>query len=303
MPDFDLNLLRVFVRLCETTSVTETAESLQVTQPSVSYSLRRLRERFDDQLFRRTGRGLVATPVAEQLYAPLRRALEEIDGAIGRTQSFEPATADDRLVLALSDLGEVTLLPRLVTAVHRVAPGVRFTVQPLDVNRAEQQLARGELDAFIATPVLSSGRSERIPLFAEHNVAVVSADHPRLDTAPSIADLAQERFATVFGPSGHSGPRAALERAGLLGRVALDVTRFSMLPYLVERTDLVAIVPEYAAQVFAETHRVRSLPLPFPTDPIEVALYALPDARRSAAQRWLVDFALTVLGRKTPPAP
>ena len=49
----DLNQLRTFVVLYELRSVTAAADRLHVTQPTVSYTLRRLRERFSDELFRR----------------------------------------------------------------------------------------------------------------------------------------------------------------------------------------------------------------------------------------------------------
>ena len=47
----DLNQLRTFVVLYELRSLTATAEFLHVTQPTVSYTLARLRERFGDDLF------------------------------------------------------------------------------------------------------------------------------------------------------------------------------------------------------------------------------------------------------------
>ena len=61
MPISDLNQLRTFVVLYELRSVTAAAESLHVTQPTVSYTLRRLRERFGDDLFRREGHERVPT--------------------------------------------------------------------------------------------------------------------------------------------------------------------------------------------------------------------------------------------------
>jgi hypothetical protein len=47
----DLNLVRTFLRLYETRSVTRTAEQMSLTQPSVSHALRRLRKQFNDNLF------------------------------------------------------------------------------------------------------------------------------------------------------------------------------------------------------------------------------------------------------------
>lgn len=143
----------------------------------------------------------------------------------------------------------------------------------------------------------------RIPLFRERYVLMVAADHPRVrGDAVTPEDLAAEHHATVFGPSGHVTPRALLGAHGLLERVAVDATRFSMLPYLLEQTDLVAIVPEYVGEVFTASHRVRLVRLPFETEPIEIALYARHESSRSPAQRWLVQFMAEVLGEQVSPA-
>ncbi|MFG2789669.1 LysR substrate-binding domain-containing protein [Streptomyces sp. NPDC048419] len=303
MSSFDLNLARVFVLLYETGSVTATAETLHVTQPTVSYSLGKLRRHFDDELFRRTGRGLTPTAGAQRLYEPLQRALADIDAATRQGDRFDPESMSGRFTVALSDLGEATLLPRLVAAARERAPRVSFTVRPLDVDAAESQLRRGELDAFVATPVLTSHRTVRIPLFHERYVGMVAADHPRISGASvALPALAAEHHVTVYGPSGHVVPRSLLATYGLLDRVAVEATRFSMLPYLLERTDLIAIVPEYVGEVFNGSHRLRLVQLPFETEPIEVALYARHEASRSPSQRWLVHFMAEVLGELVSPA-
>ena len=296
MAEFDLNLVRTFVLLYETGSVTATAEELHLTQPTVSYSLGKLRRRFGDELFRRTGRGLVPTSSAHRLYEPLRRALSEIDDAVSRRDVFDPTTMGARFTLALSDLGETTLLPRVISRARTAAPYVTFAVRPLDVDEVERQLARGEIDAFVATPLLTGRQVQRIPLFRERYVGLVASDHPRITTDEvSLARLSEEHHVTVFGSSGHLGPRATLAAYGLLDRVALEVTRFSLLPYLLEQTDLIAIVPAYVAEEFARAHRVKLLRLPFDVEPIEVAAYARHDSARSPAQRWLVAFLTEVL--------
>ncbi|CAM5626222.1 LysR family transcriptional regulator [Streptomyces fumanus] len=303
MKTFDLNLARVFVLLYETGSVTATAETLHVTQPTVSYSLGKLRRHFGDELFRRTGRGLAPTAGARRLYEPLRRALAEIDGTVRQADDFDPRAMTALFTIALSDLGEATLLPRLLVAARERAPGVSFTVRSFDVEAAEGQLRRGDLDVFVATPVLTSHRTVRIPLFQERYVGMVAADHPRVRGASvTLAELAAEHHATVFGPSGHVAPRALLAAHGLLDRVVVDATRFSMLPYLLEQTDLIAIVPEYVGEVFTASHRLRLVQLPFETEPIEIALYARHEYSRSPSQRWLVRFMAEVLGERLSPA-
>jgi DNA-binding transcriptional LysR family regulator len=303
MGTFDLNLARVFVLLYETGSVTATAETLHVTQPTVSYSLGKLRRHFGDELFRRTGRGVTPTAGGRRLYEPLKRALTELDEAARQADVFDPLTMSGRFTVALSDLGEATLLPHLVATTRERAPGVSFAIRALDVDEAEGQLRRGDLDAFVATPVLTSHLTVRIPLFRERYVAMIAVDHPRIrGEAVSFDELTAEHHVAVSGPSGHVVPRAMLAAHGLLDRVAVDATRFSMLPYLMDRTDLIAIVPEYVGEVFTASHRVRLVRLPFDSEPIEVALYARHESSRSPAQRWLVQFMAEVLGERLSPA-
>ena len=291
MPDFDLNLVRVFVLLYETRSVTATAQAVHVSQPTVSYSLAKLRRRFDDELFRRGRGGLEPTVVADRLYEPLREALAGIDLAVEPGRAFDPASAHARFTIALSDLGESSLLPRLVEALQAEAPQVSLTVRPLDLALSPEQLVRGQLDAFVATPIMSSPQLRRIPLFAEGYAAMVGAGHPRLaGDAVTVEELRAERHVLVDSPTGHVGPKLALETLELLESVALQVSKFSVLPYLVTRSDLVAVVPSFVGQAFTASHPVRLLALPIPLEPLEIALYARPEASRTPAQRWLVDF-------------
>jgi DNA-binding transcriptional LysR family regulator len=93
MTSMDLNLMRTLVLLYKTRSVTKTAAELHITQPSVSYALRRLRHHFNDELFVRSSDGLQPTDLAEQMYPSLHQALEVIDETISGARAFDPNTS------------------------------------------------------------------------------------------------------------------------------------------------------------------------------------------------------------------
>ncbi len=299
MTAFDLNLVRTFVLLYETRSVTAAAEAVHVSQPTVSYSLGKLRRHFGDELFRRSRHGLVPTAMADRLYEPLQQSLAGIQHTIDPVHAFDPSTARTRFTVGLSELGEASLLPRLLRPLRTQAPGVSLVVRPLDTADSPRQLSRGEVDAFIATPVLSSPQIRRVPLFAEGYLAMVAEDHPRLrERSVEAAQLRAERHVLVDAASGHVGPKLALETLELSDQVALQVTNFSVLPYLVQDSELVAIVPEYAGRAYAASHPVRLLDLPISLEPLDIALYALPERSRSPAQRWLVDFLQRTLAEQ-----
>jgi len=74
----DLNLLPVFEAAYEERSLSRAATRLAMTQSAVSHALSRLRVVFRDELFVRQTRGVVATPVADLIYAKLRGALGSV---------------------------------------------------------------------------------------------------------------------------------------------------------------------------------------------------------------------------------
>ena len=111
----DLNLIRAFVTIYETGSVSAAADRLHVSQPSISYTLKRLRDLLGEPLFKRTREGMAPTYFATQLYEKFRNAVSEIEGAIESTRKFDPYRR--RFRLATSDIGEISLLP------HRASQG------------------------------------------------------------------------------------------------------------------------------------------------------------------------------------
>ncbi|WP_397453133.1 LysR family transcriptional regulator [Pseudomonas sp. NA-150] len=74
----NLNLLVVFMVVFRELNVSRAAEQLSIGQPAVSGSLARLRERFDDQLFIRSGRGVRPTKRAVEIADALLPAMNAI---------------------------------------------------------------------------------------------------------------------------------------------------------------------------------------------------------------------------------
>jgi molybdenum-dependent DNA-binding transcriptional regulator ModE len=117
----DLNLIRAFVAIYETGGISAAADRLHVSQPSVSYTLKRLRDLLGEPLFTRTREGMVPTFFATQLYEKFRKAVSEIEGTIESTRKFDPHLSGRRFRLAMSDIGEKEKLVKLEEEVKRLA--------------------------------------------------------------------------------------------------------------------------------------------------------------------------------------
>ena len=73
---FDLNLFVIMNSIYTEGSLTKAAEVVGITQPAVSNALSRLREKFNDDLFVRTGSGMVPTQKTENIIADIQNALQ-----------------------------------------------------------------------------------------------------------------------------------------------------------------------------------------------------------------------------------
>src|SRR5262249_52930038 len=122
MEQLDLNLLRVLVALDERRSVSGAAAVLERSQPAVSVALGKLREFFDDRLFVRSGNRMEPTPRAAGLIDSARAVLARVGTDIVAAPGFDPATSHRPVALALSDVGEMVMLPTILREVHRLMP-------------------------------------------------------------------------------------------------------------------------------------------------------------------------------------
>src|SRR3954452_6130161 len=90
-----LHQLTCFLATYEQGSLTAAAEQLGYAQPSVSEQIRSLGKSLGVQLFRRGGRGVVPTTVADALRPHAERVLAAVDDARQAVQSvkaYEPGT-------------------------------------------------------------------------------------------------------------------------------------------------------------------------------------------------------------------
>src|SRR6201994_1271537 len=124
--NFDLNLLLVLDGVLREGTLSNAAKSLNVSQPTISSSLAKLREILQDELFVRSGNGMQPTPRALALKEPVQRGLAAGKGEILDTGSFDPAPEIRPYTITTSDVGEALLLPRVVAKLSQDAPKVNL---------------------------------------------------------------------------------------------------------------------------------------------------------------------------------
>ncbi|CAM2153411.1 LysR family transcriptional regulator, mexEF-oprN operon transcriptional activator [Pararobbsia alpina] len=256
MEHLDLNLIPYLVAMDEKRSVSRAARLLGVSQPRVSSALGRLREYFNDPLFVRTARGMQPTPRAEALVPAAREALERIQKGMVETQQFDPATTSDMFSIALSDVGEIVFLPRLLRAFAELAPGARLRSVSLPPSDIERGIEAGDVDLAVGYfPDLGGNNFFQKRLFTHRFICLMRSDHPLRSQK-----LTLERFMRC----GHAVVRAEgrsqevlenyLERKRIRRRAVLETSHFMSLPFILAKTDLIATVPHAIGYAYVAEH-------------------------------------------------
>lgn len=299
MAHFDLNLITTFVTLYETQSLTVTAERLFVTQPSISYSLAKLREQFDDVLFVRSSQGMRPTRLAAQLYIGFKQAVRCIDASVGEATKFEPSHSNRQFRLALSDLGEMALLPRIMKRLNILAPNIELEIIPLEIDQVEAWLNDGHIDAAICSRGVTGAGISSKKLVTERYVCLLDAGHPRVHASLSMEQFLTEPHVLVTRTSGHGMVEDVLQKLGVKRRIKLRLPHFSVLPKLIPGTELLVILPSQIAESFCEmplSKPLKTYELPFEVPSFEVTLHWHSRSTQSTALSWFFEQVQATLG-------
>jgi DNA-binding transcriptional LysR family regulator len=286
----DLNLLRVALAVEDCASVTQAAGILGCSQSAVSMGLRRLRAAIGDPLFLRGPNGMTPTPRAVRLLATARPLLAQVDGGLLLEEQFDPGQTRTRFTFAMSDVGEIVFLPRLLERIHRAAPNATVRTVTVKPRELERMLEHGEVDLAIGYFPDLRGKSFREQrLFAHSFSCLVSARHPVVKSG-----LTRERFLALehaaVQPEGRSQEifERFLVAHRIERRVVLTTPHFMSLPMIIARSELIATVPHVIGLFFTRwSEGIRAVAPPFRLPPIVVKQHWHQRYRQDKRHRWL----------------
>jgi DNA-binding transcriptional LysR family regulator len=268
----DLSLIKVFIIIYETKNISHAALKLNLSQPSVTYNLNRLRKFLNDPLFERDKFGVKPTKLAQSLYPSFNQSIAEIERAITASQQFNPKTSSRVFRLGLSDLGEIALLPALIQYLSKEAPFIKIEIEEIHSNKVEEWL----VDDFLDVAVFNSSytimpKIESRNLFEERYMCIVHKQHPRVQDHLTLEQYLQEKHAAIKSSTGHMEIDQGLKELGLERNIMLELPHFSVLQDVVTNSELLVSLPSRAAKVYERNSDVNVFELPFAVKPFNVS--------------------------------
>jgi DNA-binding transcriptional LysR family regulator len=292
----DLNLIRVFVTIYETKSVSAAASQLFLTQPTISYSLSKLRTLLNDPLFVRSPDGMVPTACGDRTYEQFSAAMARIETAIEMTQKFDAKHSTQRFRIAMSDIGELFFLPPILEHLHRVAPDVEIEVVQIALNEVAGWLAAGKVDVAVGNLRPIEAVTHSVKLFTERYVCLLRKDHGTIKGKLTLDNFVAARHvlvASVF--SGHQLIEDILREHGVSRKISLQIPHFTILPRLISNTDLLVSLPTRVAHLFESYAPLKTLNLPIAIPEFDVRVYWDERQESNAAHQWIRNIVIDAL--------
>ncbi|QKG20954.1 LysR family transcriptional regulator [Actinomadura verrucosospora] len=188
----ELRQLRYLVAIADAGNLGRAAEALFVSQPALSYALRRLESELGVRLFDRHAGGVTATAAGLDVVAEARRTVRQAERVTAAAERHRRGrTGVLRVGFEASGAGELTTRARAEFA--RAHPGVRVEPKRFDWGGEADALRSGEVDvAFVWLPADLSGLHSEI-VHTEPRIVGLPSGHPLAgNEAVGILDIGDE---------------------------------------------------------------------------------------------------------------
>lgn len=244
----DLRLLRSFLSVARTGSLTRAAQAVHVTQPALSQQMRELAGLMGVALLDRVGRGVELTPAGLELFSSLEPLLGELEAALGAVSERSLEIRGTLRIGAIGTYARALVVPSVARLLANHSQ-LRVQVEQLTAAQFDSALQHNQIDIGLSFSDLSRGDISQCPLF-EETLALISRSQP----GTTSGSVSLEEIASL--------PLALLNRTFTMRRqidevfraeqqlpdVRLELANVDSLWYLAQSSDLAVITSSLGAR-------------------------------------------------------
>jgi DNA-binding transcriptional LysR family regulator len=285
-------MLRALHLLLEQRSLSSVAREIGMSQPALSHALARMREMFDDQLLVRERNTMVPTARALQIQEQLRAIMPDLQRLFS-DRTFDPAESRQIFKLAITDHAGQVLIPEFLRRLTSLAPHVEARISLIPNRQTDVvELDQGQFDTRVGWLRSLPPNWLKRKLCDDSIVVIGATDNPVF--APDAGGLTEEHFQTLSWvaleaerPIYPNMIDSVLAERGAGRNIVARVSHFSIVPFIVSRSQMVAMFPHRLARKFAERGVIAMAkpPIAFADSNLSVAWH--PRVDRDPGHAWI----------------
>jgi LysR family hydrogen peroxide-inducible transcriptional activator len=256
------------------------AEECHVSQPTLSMQLKKLEDTLGVQLFERTNKSVMLTPIGRDITQRAERILAEAE-QIRKVASSNADPMAGEIRLGIFPTLAPYLLPSLMLQLGKHFPRLNVLLVEEKTPVLIQKLVSGEIDAAIlAMPIAEDLASHT--LFHEPFMLAVHSSH-RLAKQKSVTLSDMRNEAMLLLEDGHCLREQALEVCHMIGAGEarnFRATSLETLRHMVASGGGITLIPELATH--EKNKNLRYIPFEKPSPQRTIGLYWRKTSARNA---------------------
>lgn len=285
----DLNLLFALDVLLQEGSVVGAARRMNVSSPSMSRTLSRIRDTLGDPVLVQAGRKLVPTPRALAMREEVKVAIEHATQVLAPSAEANLRTMERRFNVRATDEFVSIYLGRLLKAMALDMPRAILRLAPEEDDLDDEAMRSGRIDLFISASRKLGPEIRAQSLFTTSFVGVAREHHPIFDDHITVERFTQWEHIGVSRRGKAAGPiDSMLEARGLRRRFTSVVSSPYAALFSLQDSDLLLSLPKHLAgsALDAGLH-IRLFDLPFPVETVGLIQAWHPRLHNDPAHQWL----------------
>jgi DNA-binding transcriptional LysR family regulator len=243
----ELHQLQCFIAVLEEGGFKRATARLGITQPALSYQIKRLEEELGVQVFHRGAGGITPTEAGRILLEHAQQVISSVREAQQAVRELSSGVSGEIRIGTIKCVG-IYFLPHVLWAVRAKHPGLRPELVYRDSDELHEALLANNLDVALLVDPPPDQRLEYRSVFDEQISLVSGPEHPFYRRATvSMQELQTANFVSL-SPQTPAGAliRSYIDRLGLAIVPAVTTDNIETVKRMVEAGMGVAFLPDMA---------------------------------------------------------
>lgn len=291
----DIRHLQYFMEVARLQSFTKAAESLYITQPTISKTIRNIEDELGVTLFDRSNKRIELTDAGRIIYEqaqPIVKSFQSLSAELGDLKNLQKG----HIRLGLPPMVGSSFFPEVIGQFHKKYPQVTMQVFEDGAKKVEKDVESGLLDVGVAVLPIDEDQFHSFSFVREKLMLLVHPSHHLSGRgAVPLAELAGESF-VLFREDFALHDRIITEcvRVGYQPRIVYESSQWDLISGMVAANLGIALLPETICRE-VDQERIRIIPLINPSIPWQLGMIWRKDRYLSFAAREWISFAKSIL--------
>lgn len=292
----DIRQLQYLIEVARWKSFTKAAESLFITQPTISKTMKGLEEELGVTLFDRTSKKMNLTDAGEIIVSQAQQIVTSFHNLTAELDDLRNLKQGN-IRIGLPPMVGASFFPKVIGQFHNRYPDIKIQLFEDGAKKVELDVASGLLDVGVAVLPTSQEGLQSIPFVEEKLKLVLHPSHPLAEREEvKLCELAADAF-VLFREDFTLHDRIIGEcvKVGFQPNVIYESSQWDLISEMVAAGLGITLLPETICREVDEK-QVKIISLIEPIIPWKLGIVWREDRYLSFATREWIRFAQKVLG-------